>query len=158
PHAFEIWGDVTFLSGAKGGNGVQATSVAAGLSQEAISDIIGTGSTSITTAQIRDHFPTSVRLADDSLQDLKTWTLSLKPFAEERFDSFRPRVKGLLDSMGSPRLGIVPQDQGFADRWSRSLPGAGSTAVNLLANGGRLFAGADGHVYELDPVSGEVLN
>ena len=57
PTPYEVWGDDTLLSGANGGNGVQATSATAQMSQEAIGELLTAGATGITTAQIRSPVP-----------------------------------------------------------------------------------------------------
>jgi hypothetical protein len=158
PEPFEIWGDETLLTGSNGAEGVQATSETAQLSQLALQEIIDTGTTSISTQLIRKHFPTSVRTTGNTLQDLKTWTLGQKSFCEKRFRKFLPNIKRLMLKLGSPRLGITSQDQGLAQRWSQSLPDCGYVAVDMLVQEGRVFAGADGYIYELDPATGRVLH
>ncbi|MEO7260332.1 MAG: DUF4157 domain-containing protein [Jatrophihabitantaceae bacterium] len=41
--------------------------------------------------------------------------------------------------------------------WSVTLPSAGDTVVNLLVDNGRLFAGSNGFVYEVDPSHGGLV-
>ncbi|GAB2804338.1 hypothetical protein GCM10027176_06580 [Actinoallomurus bryophytorum] len=155
---YELWGDSTLLSGANGGAGVQATSETAQLSQEALLEILGTGTTSITTAQIRAHFPTKAGPDRDHLHSLETWATTQKSFCMDRFGEFGPTIKTALLGLASPRLGLVSQDQDFTSVWSASLPGSGFYPVNSLFHGDRLFSASDGYVYELDPHSGAVLH
>ena len=45
PTPYEVWGDDTLLSGRNGGDGVQATSEAAQISQQAVRDTLAGGAT-----------------------------------------------------------------------------------------------------------------
>ena len=158
PKAFEIWGDDTLLTGANGVEGVQHTSETTLLSQRALREIIETGSTQITTQMIRDEFPSKAGASGTSLKNLQDWAQDQRKFCEDTiFSDFIPRLKQLAIILGSPRMGIVSQDQEFASVWGRSLPQGGYGRVELLPSPGRLFAGANGSVYELDPQSGKVL-
>ena len=158
PAPYQVWGDKTLLSGANGAAGVRATSAAAQMSQEALADILNTGTTSITVASIRAQFPTQAGASSTGLQDLQTWNDSQKPFCESTFVTFAPPLKALLLKLASPRLGVVSRDQEFANVWSANLPGSGYNATEMLSFRGQLFAGCNGMVYQLDPASGEVLH
>ena len=155
---YEIWGDDTLFSGANGGAGVAATSETAQMSQQALLDILTSGTTSITTEEIRRHFPTKASSSSTGLQDLETWMTTQKSFCMERFEGFAATLKTLLLGLASPRLGVVSQDQDFASVWSRSLPDCGFHAVNMLVHEDRLFAACNGYVYELDPVTSKVVH
>ena len=158
PTAFEIWGDDTLLTGANGGKGVLATSETAQLSSASLVEIMRSGQTSITTQQIRDHFPTRAGSSSGSLTDLRSWSTSQRSFCIDQFSSFLPVLEALLLSFSSPRLGLVSQDQEWASIWSANLPDSGYYQVDNLLSGRRLFSGSNGYVYELDPVSGKVLH
>ncbi|HUY99899.1 MAG TPA: DUF4157 domain-containing protein [Thermomicrobiaceae bacterium] len=159
PTPYEVWGDYTLFSGANGAAGVQQTSDTAELSQHALLDLLSTGSTSTSVQQIRDRFPTQAGPDGAHQQDLQTWSNGLRSFCmNETFPGFLPVLKTLLTGIFSPRLGIVSQDQDFSNIWYASLPKAGYTGVASLAYGGRVFAGSNGYVYELDPTTGTVLH
>ncbi|MFG1997609.1 DUF4157 domain-containing protein, partial [Spirillospora sp. NPDC048911] len=155
---YEVWGDDTLFSGANGGDGVAATSETAQMSQQALLDILASGKTSITTEEIRRHFPTKASSSSTGLQDLETWMTTQKSFCMERFESFTATLKTLLLGLASPRLGVVSQDQDFTSVWSKSLPDCGYHAVNMLVHEDRLFAACNGYVYELDPVTSKVVH
>ncbi|MBO2453242.1 DUF4157 domain-containing protein [Actinomadura barringtoniae] len=155
---YEIWGDDTLFSGANGGTGVAATSETAQMSQQALLDILASGTTSITTEEIRRHFPTKASSSSTGLQDLKTWMTTQKSFCMERFEGFSATLETLLLGLASPRLGVVSQDQDFASVWSRSLPDCGFHPVNMLVHDDRVFAACNGYVYELDPVTSKVVH
>lgn len=158
PRPFEIWGDDTLLSGANGVDGVVATSETAQLSQHALRELLDTGTTKITTESIRTHFPTAAGSDSGSLKDLQSWAMSQRQLCEsEIFPGFIPRLKELVVTLGSPRLGIVSQDQEFGSIWCRSLPKSSYAQVAVLPVHDRLFGGSNGSVYELDPKSGQLL-
>ncbi|MEA2532270.1 MAG: hypothetical protein QOJ93_81, partial [Actinomycetota bacterium] len=159
PAGFEVWGDDTLFTGANGGEGVQATSETAQMSQQALLDILNTGTTSITTEQIRQHFPTKAGSSATTLQDLQAWNDSQKQYCvDTSFPGFGAALKTILAALASPRLGIVSQDQEFASVWSKSLPRARFEAVNSLFAGDRLFVGSNGYVFELNPRTGSVIH
>ena len=56
----------------------------------------------------------------------------------------------------SPRIANVSKDQDLATRWSSSLPGCRYNVTTPLQVGGRVFAGSNGYLYELDPATGAV--
>ncbi|HST47753.1 PQQ-binding-like beta-propeller repeat protein, partial [Jatrophihabitans sp.] len=56
------------------------------------------------------------------------------------------------------RVYAVPVGGGrFDSVWKTTLPGANGTVVEVLAVHGRVFAGAHGYLYEIDPHDGAVL-
>jgi tectonin-like protein/uncharacterized protein DUF4157 len=160
PKAFEVWGDDTLLSGANGGDGVAATSGTAQISQEALKEILASGSTGISVQSIRDHFPTSAGQSSTGLQDLKTFnTTTLRSFCTQTsFPSVMSILKDLVLGLGAPRLGVVSRDQNLTNIWDSSLPSSGFNPVDVLTSAGRVFAGTNGYVYELDPSNGTVLH
>jgi hypothetical protein len=155
---FEVWGDNTLLDSVNAGVGVQATSEAAQLATQSVLDLLYTGSTSITTQQVRDTIPTSAGPNQNSLAPLQQWTTTQKSFCVERFAGFKQTLTTLLAGFGSPRLGLVSQDQEFASVWSCSLPGSGLNAVENLIVNDRLFTASNGFVYEVEPETGKVLS
>ena len=159
PTAYEIWGDDTLFTGADGGAGVTNTSEAAQLSQQALSQILGTGGTSISIEQIRQRFPTRAGPSASAQQNLATWNQSQAEYCKETsFPAFGAKLKSILLNLASPRLGVVSQDQAFATVWSTSLPDCRWNPVHTVVAAGRLFTGSNGYVYELDPQTGAVLH
>ncbi len=156
---YEIWGDSTLFSGMNGGNGVRATSETSQMSQEALKDILATGATSITTAQVRQHFPTKAGSSASNQQDLQAWNATQKSYCvNTSFPGFWAQLKTILLKLASPRLGIVSQDQSLASVWSTDLPGVGFLPANTLLSGQRLFVGSNGYVSELNPTTGAVIH
>jgi hypothetical protein len=154
---YEIWGDYTLFSGANGGTGVGQTSSTAQMSQQALKEMLSSGQTSIGVQQIRDYFPTHAGPDSSHQQDLQTWSNSLRGYCmEQSFPGFLPLLTSILSSIFSPRLGIVSQDQDFTNLWYASLPNAGYTRTDVLASGGRTFAGSNGYLNELNSTNGEV--
>ncbi len=158
PTPYEVWGDDTLFTGANGGKGVQETSGTAQMSQQALLEILGTGSTSISIPDIRQHFPTMAGANASSLQELGAWNEQQKASCMASFGNFGATLKTLLLGLASPRLGVVSQDQTFASVWTTSLPRAGYVPATTLLAGGRMFVGSNGYVYELDPTTGAVLH
>ena len=155
---YEVWGDDTLFTGSNGGQGVQNTSEAAQLSQQALSQILATGATSISVQQIRERFPTTAGPSAAVQQDLGTWNQTQTAYCLQTFADFTPVLKTLLTGLASPRLGVVSQDQAFASVWSTSLPDCKYNPVDTVVAGGRVFTGSNGYVYELNPTSGKVLH
>jgi hypothetical protein len=62
--------------------------------------------------------------------------------------------------LATPRLGVVSRDQDFTSVWSTGLPNKSMTyaPAQIAVSGGRVFAGSYGYVYELDALSGAVVN
>jgi hypothetical protein len=160
PQAFEIYGDDTLLSGGGGAAGINQTSEATQLSQQSIRQLLETGSTSVTTQQLRDRFPTTVRGAGNSMLGLEAWNDTQKAYCGASiFPSVLAYVKSWFVGGVSPRIANVSVDQDMWPRWSTSLPGSGfGSTATVLPLGGRVFAASNGFVYELDAISGLVLH
>jgi hypothetical protein len=154
PAAYEVWGDATLLSGSNGGDGVQFTSETAQMSQQSIRDLLASGQTSITTQQIRDHFPTTVRSNNNQMISLEAWNDTQKSFCAS---TIFPGLHDIIVRIVSPRIANVSQDQDLTARWSTSLPSSGFTVTSILNANNRVFVGSNGYVYELDPTNGQVL-
>ncbi|MEU5046249.1 eCIS core domain-containing protein, partial [Streptomyces griseorubiginosus] len=156
---YAVWGDDTLLTGAGGGVGVSATSTAAQKSQQALHDILATGETGITVKSIRDRFPTRAGTKPEAMKDLESWNTDQKDFCLDMFGDFVPKLKELLVGLASPRLGVVSRDQNFASVWSRRLPSSSTSlpAVQVAVAGGKVFAGSNGYVYQIDPTTGKIL-
>ncbi|MGH3558003.1 MAG: eCIS core domain-containing protein [Mycobacterium sp.] len=154
PQPFEIYGDNTLLTGAGGAAGINATSEAAQLSQQSIRELLDNGTTSITTQQLRDQFPTSVRGAGNTMLSLEQWNDTQKDYCVK---SVFPGLHDLIVGAVSPRIANISVDQDMWPRWSTSLPGSGYEITTVLPLGGRVFAASAGRAYELDQVSGVVL-
>ena len=154
PDQFEIYGDNTLLTGVGGAAGINATSEAAQLSQQSITDLIDNGKTSVTAQQLRDHFPTSVRGEGNTMLTLEEWNNTQQAYCAK---SIFPGVHDLIVGAVSPRIANISVDQDMWPRWSTSLPGSGYDITTVLPLGGRVFTASTGHVYELDPISGLVL-
>ncbi|MCO6008665.1 DUF4157 domain-containing protein [Actinoallomurus purpureus] len=118
PAAFEIYGDSTMLDG---GDGVRIASETAHLSQQSILELIAHGGTSITTAQIFNRFPTSVRGAGDTMLSLEHWNDAQRDTAIGLFDNFR--IAGVR--VASPRIGEISIDTTGGWRWVQ-IPGEAS--------------------------------
>ncbi len=158
---YVVWGDDTLLTGADGVNGVSETASAARLSQAALREILATGETGIRVSQIRDLFPTGVGSDRNSVTSIQDWSTGQQKFCNNRFGEFLPALKKLLVGLATPRLGVVSRDQNFASVWSRSLDSSKVSYPGVqvaLSAGGRVFAGSNGSVYELDPQSGKIVH
>jgi len=154
PEAYEIWGDDTLLSGANGGAGTQCTSAAAQQSQQAIRELLGSGQTSITVKQIRNQFPTTVR-SNGQMRSLEAWNDTQREFCAA---SIFPDLHDIIIRIANPRISNLSQDQDLTARWNANLATSGFNVANVLHMNGRLFAGSNGYVYEIDPQSGRVLH
>ncbi len=156
---FEVYGDDTLFTGKNGGAGVSATSTTAQLSQQALQDLLKTGKTSVSVESIRQHFPTKAGTSSSGLQDLQTFnTSTLRTFCmNTSFPSLLPQLKDFLLALVSPRLGVSSRDQNLTNVWDASLPSSGYNRVDVTTSAGRMFAGTNGYVYELDPAGGQVL-
>ena len=155
---YEVWGDTTLLSGRDGAEGIRQTSGASQLSQAAVGEIIRTGEMSGSAKDIRRHFPTMVRTETGDVQPVAAWNAGRREFVEEKiFSAFLPALQNILVRVFSPRLGVVSQDQDLAEVWGKELHGADDRPVHVVETGGRLFAGANGHAYEIESTKGSVL-
>ncbi|RRR85969.1 DUF4157 domain-containing protein [Streptomyces sp. RP5T] len=155
---YEVWGDATLLTGGNGSEGVRVTGTASRMSREAIRETIEKGATSITTQKIRDQFPTQVYSTQAGLQTLEAWNDTQRAFcADSLFPAFKSTLEDLLFRCFSPRLGVVSRDQELATVWCEDAESAGYNPVSTLTCRGRVFAGSNGYVYEIDPVGGHVL-
>jgi hypothetical protein len=153
PQPYEIWGDDTLLSGANGNEGATQTSLTTQLSQASIAALLSTGQTDITTGVIRENFPTLVSAG--SVITLEEWNNSQQSFCGQ---FIFPQLHDIIVRMVSPRIANVSKDQDLATRWSTSLPECGFNVTTPLQVAGRVFAGSNGYLYELDPVTGAVLS
>ena len=151
PEPYEVWGDDTLFSGANGSEGATQTSLTTQLSQASIAGLLGTGQTDITTAAIQQNFPTLVSAG--AMLSLEDWNNSQQGFCGT--DIF-PKLHDLIVRMVSPRIANVSRDQDLATRWSTSLPKAGYNVTTPLLVGGELYAGCNGTVFQLDPITGAV--
>ncbi|MEU6800124.1 eCIS core domain-containing protein [Streptomyces neyagawaensis] len=160
PKPYLVWGDDTLLSGNGGGEGVEATSTAAQLSQRALREILTTGETDISVQDIRGHFPTRAGTDPTALADLKSWNTGQRDSCLDMFSKFEGTLKELMVGLATPRLGVVSRDQDFTSVWATRLPNKSATyaPAQIALSGGRVFAGSDGYVYELDALSGKVVN
>ncbi|MET9023778.1 DUF4157 domain-containing protein [Actinopolymorpha sp. NPDC004070] len=155
---YEVWGDATLLSGNGGAEGVRQTSTAAQLSQAAVEEIVRTGEMSFGAEEIRRRFPTMVRTEAGDLEPVAAWNTGRREFFQDNiFSAFLPALQDVLVRVFSPRLGVVSQDQDLAEVWAQELHGADDRPVDVLESGGRLFAAANGHAYEIEPTKGSVL-
>jgi len=147
------------LTGENGSTGVRATSLAAQQSQQALREILAQGETGITVRSIRDRFPTQAGSGPKDLTDLRSWNEGQKDSCMGLFDNFVPKLKELLVGLASPRLGVVSRDQNFASVWNRRLPSSSTSlpAVQIAVAGGKVFAGSNGYVYQIDPPSGKIV-
>ncbi|WP_345441948.1 tectonin domain-containing protein [Actinoallomurus vinaceus] len=131
PAAFEIYGDSTMLDG---GDGVRIASETAQLSQQSILDLIAHGATSITTAEIFNRFPTSVRGTGNSMLSLEAWNDSQRDTATGLFASFK--IAGIRAA--SPRIRNISIDTTGGWRWVQ-VPGEASD----------IAVGGDGSVWTI---------
>ncbi|WP_308303856.1 DUF4157 domain-containing protein [Streptomyces sp. CB02959] len=159
---FQIWGDDTLL---KSGDGVRIASETAKLSQQALLNILDTGTDGdISPGRIRDRFPTKAGTNSSSVIDLQHWHASVHDKAvNELFGSVGQRGKYAAVWAFSRRLGKVSLDDGFtaphhpvhhwirrgSDNWyeARSPGWSTSTAPALCEFNSKLyavFAAADG--------------
>lgn len=155
---YRVWGDYTLLSGEGGADGVQATSEATWLAQKSIQDILQNGTTPIGIDQIRQRFPTMAGEKPDSVRDLKTWAENIQPACAKLWDGLAASIRNTVVEMGASQMGVVSVDQRFAQVWHGKLEGTTASPVSVLARDGRLYAGADGTVFELDPHTGRTLH
>ncbi|MGH2720909.1 MAG: tectonin domain-containing protein, partial [Actinomycetota bacterium] len=155
PAPFEIYGDDTLLSGANGTDGVGFTSQAAQMSQQSILDLLATGTTSITTQQLRDQFPTTVRDPKNRMLSLEAWNDTQKSFCASQIF---PNLHDLIVRALSPTIYNISQDADFQQRWSTSLPGTGYEITSPLYHRQRVFAASNGSAFELDRNSGSVIH
>ncbi|WP_055524575.1 eCIS core domain-containing protein [Streptomyces graminilatus] len=160
PVPYAVWGDVTLLTGKNGSAGVEATSAAAQQSQQALREILSKGETGITVQSIRDRFPTRAGDGPKAMKDLKSWNQDQKESCMGLFSKSIPALKELLVGLASPRLGVVSRDQNFASVWNRRLPNTGTSfpAVQIAVGGGKVFAGSNGYVYQIDQTTGKILH
>jgi hypothetical protein len=157
PDPYEVWGDLTLLTGAQGREGVDETSKASRMAQQAIADILYHGESRNTPESIRRRIPTEAGTDPDTMAPLQAFTDTQKSFITDAFDAFVPALKTLLTRASSPRLNVVSQDQEFATIWASGLDGAANQPVDITLHDGRLYAAAEGRLFELDRTSGRVL-
>ncbi|MGW5365152.1 eCIS core domain-containing protein [Actinopolymorpha pittospori] len=110
PTAFQIYGDCTMMNG---GDGVRIAAETAQLSQAALGDLLARGTTSITTQQIFNRFPTKVRGArrsgaPEELLSLQEWNESRRDTAISLFPS--PKIaaaRGLVQRIGKISIDVT---------------------------------------------------
>jgi outer membrane protein assembly factor BamB len=154
PEPYEVYGDHTLLSGANGAAGAQATSFTSKLSQQSLAELLNTGDTETTARAIRAHFPSQVK-SGDNLLSLEHWNETQQGFCAEKIF---PSLHEFIVRMAKPTVANLSRDQDLAVRWSADLQGSGYTTSSVLMAGGRLFAGSNGYLYELDPQTGALLH
>jgi len=154
PEPFEVYGDDTLFSGSGGASGAEITSESAQESQAALREILETGDTGITVAQLRASFPTMVR-GSSGMLSLPDWNDTQQAFCAE---TIFPGLHDIIVRVASPTIGNVSVDQDLATRWYTSLPSAGYDPTSVLSVAGRVFAGSNGYVYEVDARTGAVLH
>lgn len=104
PTPYQIWGDDTMLNG---GDGVGIASETAQMSQQSILEILASGSSSISTQQLLDRFPTKVRSTGNAIVSLEQWNDQQRQFC---FDDIFPGVHYYL-LRAKPRFGNISVDQ-----------------------------------------------
>lgn len=150
---YVLYGDESLLTNANA-NGAAQASNAVMLSQKAVADILETGSMSVAVSDLLDLLPVSV-YSGGGWMSLPDWhTNQLGDYCRQNiFGGLKPFLVGLF----SASLGPVSIDQaagGLNERWRNTLQ---SDIVSMLWNGERLYAGAGGQVYELDPNTGMTI-
>jgi outer membrane protein assembly factor BamB len=155
--AYEVYGDDTFFSGAKGADGAKITSETAHASQDSIHELLHTGHTDITAATLRQRFPTRAGSTKDTVVPLETWAFGQEQWAIDNvFTSALFLAKRVL-TQTDPRILNFSQDQEFALKWTTSLPDAGYHFTDTIMAGDRLFAASNSMLFELQPANGKVL-
>ena len=136
PAPFEIFGDCTMMDG---GDGVRIASETAQLSQAAVRELIEQGTTSITTAQIFNRFPTRVRQAGTGeMLTLEQWNDSQRGQAEKLFRD--PKIAAVRAA--AKRLPKISRDLTGGWRWE-SVPGEASD-IAVGGDGSVWSVGVDG--------------
>lgn len=130
PTQYQIWGDDTLLNG---GAGVGIASSTAHLSQQALLDILGSGSTSISVQSVMDCFPSTVTAANGSVVSLQQWNQGLRSQAMGLFPDVHYFVL-----RAQPYIGSVSVDVAGGQVWAQ-VQGAGW----------QIAAGANGAVWGL---------
>ncbi len=153
PEAIEIWGDDTLFTGTNGAGGMEQTSTATQLSQEAINELLSTGETAISTQSIRDHFPTTVRTDGSKMIGIEAWNDTQKAFCESKIF---PGLHEIIVRLFSPRAENLSRDQDLTKQWESSLPDTGFTITNVVENDTGLFLASSGKVFEVDRHSGAI--
>ena len=158
PAPYEIWGDGTLLSGADGDSGVVATSEAASLSRLSLREALTTGDTEIQLTDILDRFPTEVRGPGNQLIGLEAWNDTQRQFCFDKvFPELWVRVPA-LKSLEPNFAHNMSVDQDLAVRWSADLKEARHAMVSVLPAGNRMYSGSNGYLYEIEPLTGRVLD
>lgn len=157
PQAFQLWGDEKMLAGVES---VGIASDTVHLSQQVIQQLLDSGQSKISPQDVLDCLPSKAG-TQASLKPLKDWhDNDLRNLCISTWNSWSNRFKDVTTILG-PQMGLLSVDQrttGFATKWTTPLDGSGYDVVNLLHSNGRLFAGANGHLYELNPQDGKVLH
>ncbi len=158
PEPYELWGDGTLLSGAHAIVGVAVTSDTAYLSRTSLHETLSTGETAVRLSQILDRFPSKVRAADNQLLELEAWNDTQRQFCfDEVFPGLWAQASALtaLEPNFANNLSV---DQDLAVRWSSDLKDARFATASVLTVRNRLYAGSNGYLYEIEALTGKVLN
>ncbi|GHO90307.1 hypothetical protein KSF_003550 [Reticulibacter mediterranei] len=155
PNAYEIWGDATLLSGANGGDGTRITSETAQQSQQSILDLLASGKTDVTTQQLRNRFPTTVRDSTNQMLSLEKWNDTQQIYCN---NEIFPEVHDIIVGLANPRIYAVSKDQDLTSPWSASLPNSGFAVTSVLNYNSRMFSASQGYIYEIDPKNGSILH
>lgn len=129
PTPYQLYGDDTMLNG---GDGVGIASATAHLSQQALLDLLASGSTSITMQSIMDNFPSTVK-TPNGIVSLQAWNQGLRGQANDLFPDVHYFVLRAF-----PSIGDVSVDVSGGWVW-QATPGSASA----------IAAGADGSVWSL---------
>lgn len=125
PAPFQVYGDCTLMDG---GDGVRIAAETAQLSQASITELLATGKSAITVAQIFHRFPTKVRDAGTAVVSLEQWNNAQRQRAEGLFAN--PKIAGLRVAV--PRIGKISVDDTGGWTW-RTL--SGQKAVDIAVGG-----------------------
>lgn len=110
-------------------------------------------------ATVLRNCPSMIIDAAEHRRTLKDWnTQILNLQAPGIFNEFRNTMKSIIAGIRKPSMGLVSTDQkgalGKNPTWSSVLDGTAKTPTSVLWDGQRLFAAANGHVFQLDPADG----
>jgi hypothetical protein len=158
PTPYRVFGDDTLFTGADGSDGARITSEAAQRSQQSIHELLTSGETEITAAEIRRHFPTRAGDAAASVDSLETWAFGQERWAIDNVFSTAGFGAKRVATQLFPRLLNFSKDQEFANTWCANLSNSGFNFADVVMAGDRLFASTNGQGYELRPRNGEVIH
>jgi hypothetical protein len=157
PEKYRVYGDDTLFT-KNGSIGAQITADVAHLSQQSIKDLLSNGTTSITTEQLRNNFPTMVANDENTpLVSLEKWAYGQEKWTINEIFESADFLKKRVASQAFPRMLNFAQDQEFANQWYTGLPNAGYNYADVAMAGTRLFAGSQSMLYELRPNTGQII-